>query len=186
MEDIIVYIVDIKNNLKVQQKKQTSNNNNINNNKHINDNLNSLNINFNNYTNNYNYNYNINSASGNSNNINSNPINNNTNNANININSNNYSNSMVNKVKSSSQKIIMGKIVGKTDNNLKGIPINGFDKLITKKYNTRNYNIPLSVTERVKQANMYATSFATNNTNSNRYRNSNRAHMTINRIYQKK
>ena len=178
--------VNIKNNLKVQQKKQTSNNNNINNNKHINDNLNSLNINFNNYTNNYNYNYNINSASGNSNNINSNPINNNTNNANININSNNYSNSMVNKVKSSSQKIIMGKIVGKTDNNLKGIPINGFDKLITKKYNTRNYNIPLSVTERVKQANMYATSFATNNTNSNRYRNSNRAHMTINRIYQKK
>ena len=178
--------VNIKNNLKVQQKKQTSNNNNINNNKHINDNLNSLNINFNNYTNNYNYNYNINSASGNSNNINSNPINNNTNNANININSNNYSNSMVNKVKSSSQKIIMGKIVEKTDNNLKGIPINGFDKLITKKYNTRNYNIPLSVTERVKQANMYATSFATNNTNSNRYRNSNRAHMTINRIYQKK
>ena len=96
---------------------------------------------------------------------------------------------MINKNKSSSQKIIMGKVVGKTDNNLKGIPINGFDKLITKKYNTRNYNIyniPLSVTERVKQANMYATSFATNNTNSNRYRNSNRAHMTINRIYQKK
>ena len=176
--------VNIKNNLKVQQKKQNANNN-INNNKHVKDNLNSLNINFNNYTNNYNYNYNINSASSNSNNVNSNPINNNTNNANININTNSYSNSMVNKGKSSSQKIIMGKIVGKTDNNLKGIPINGFDKLITKKYNTRNYNIPLSVTERVKQANMYATSFATNNTNSNRYRNSNRAHMTINRIYQK-
>ena len=173
--------VNIKNNLKVQPKKQLGNNN-----KHINDNLNSLNINFNNYTNNYNYNYNINSASSNSNNANSNPINNNTNNANININTNNYSNSMINKNKSSSQKIIMGKVVGKTDNNLKGIPINGFDKLITKKYNTRNYNIPLSVTERVKQANIYATSFATNNTNSNRYRNSNRAHMTINRIYQKK
>ena len=42
----------------------------------------------------------------------------------------------------------------------------------------------MSVTERAKQA--YATSVATNNTNSNRYRNSNRAHMTINRIYQKK
>ena len=178
--------VNIKNNLKVQPKKQTGNNN-TNNNKHAKDNLNSLNINFNNYTNNYNYNYNINSASSNSNNVNSNPVNNNnTNNANININTNNYSNSMVNKCKSSSQKIIMGKIVGKTDNNLKGIPINGFDKLITKKYNTRNYDIPLSVTERVKQANIYATSFATNNTNSNRYRNSNRAHMTINRIYQKK
>ena len=79
----------------------------------------------------------------------------------------------------------MGKIVGKNDNNLKGIPINGFDKLITKKYNTRNFNIPMSVTERAKQANMYATAVATNNTNSNRYRNSNR-HMTINRIYQKK
>ena len=179
--------VNIKNNFKGQPKKQINNNGNIiNNNKNGNDNLNSLNINFNNYTNNYNYNYNINSVASNTNNANNNPINNNTNNANININSNNYSNSIVSKGKSSSQKIIMGKIAGKTDNNLKGIPINGFDKLITKKYNTRNYNIPMSVTERAKQANMYATSVATNNTNSNRYRNSNRAHMTINRIYQKK
>ena len=179
--------VNIKNNLKVQPKKQINNNNNlINNNKNANDNLNSLNINFNNYTNNYNYNYNINSITSNTNNVNNNPINNNTNNANININSNNYSNSIINKGKSSSQKIIMGKIAGKTDNNLKGIPINGFDKLITKKYNTRNYNIPMSVTERAKQGNMYATSVATNNTNSNRYRNSNSRHMTINRIYQKK
>ena len=178
--------VNIKNNLKVNPKKQIHNNNGITNNKNTNDNLNSLNINFNNYTNNYNYNYNINSVASNTNNANNNPINNNTNNTNININSNNYSNSIISKGKSSSQKIIMGKIVGKTDNNLKGIPINGFDKLITKKYNTRNYNIPLSVTERAKQANMYATSVATNNTNSNRYRNSNRGHMTINRVYQKK
>ena len=169
--------VNIKNNMKVQPKKQTNNKN---------DNLNSLNINFNNYTNNINYNYNINSVASNSNNANNNPINNNTNNANININNNNYSNSIISKGKSSSQKIIMGKIAGKTDNNLKGIPINGFDKLITKKYNTRNYNIPMSVTERAKQANIYATSVASNNTNSNRYRNSNRGHMTINRIYQKK
>ena len=171
--------VNIKNNLKVQPKKQINNKN---------DNLNSLNINFNNYTNNYNYNYNINSVASNLNNANNNQINNNTNNANININSNNnnYSNSIINKGKSSSQKIIMGKIAGKADNNFKGIPINGFDKLITKKYNTRNYNIPMSVTERAKQTNVYATSVATNNTNSNRYRNSNRGHMTINRIYQKK
>ena len=177
--------VNIKNNLKVQPKKQLNNNAfNNNNNKNVNDNLNSLNINFNNYTNNYNYNYNINSIASNINNSN-NPINNNPNNA-ININNNNYSNSIINKGKSSSQKIIMGKISGKTDNNLKGIPINGFDKLITKKYNSRNYNIPMSVTERVKQANMYATAVASNNTNSNRYRNSNSRHMTINRIYQKK
>ena len=175
--------VNIKNNLKVQPKKPI-NNNGINNNKSGADNLNSLNINFNNYTNNYNYNYNINSLASNTNNANNNPINNNTNNANININNNNYSNSIINKGKSSSQKVIIGKIAGKTDSNLKGIPINGFDKLITKKYNTRNYNIPMSVTERAKQ--VYATSVATNNTNSNRYRNSNRAHMTINRIYQKK
>ena len=181
--------VNIKNNMKVQPKKQINNSNNLvnNNNKNGNDNLNSLNINFNNYTNNYNYNYNINSVANNANNANNNnnPINSNNTNNNININSNNYSNSIINKGKSSSQKIIMGKIVGKNDNNLKGIPINGFDKLITKKYNTRNFNIPMSVTERAKQANMYATAVATNNTNSNRYRNSNR-HMTINRIYQKK
>ena len=176
--------VNIKNNLKVQQKKQANNNNVVNNNKNANDNLNSLNINFNNYTNNYNYNYNINSIASNINNSNNNPLNNNANNA-ISIN-NNYSNSIINKGKSSSQKIIMGKIAGKTDNNLKGIPINGFDKLITKKYNSRNFNIPMSVTERAKQANMYATAVASNNTNSNRYRNSNSRHMTINRIYQKK
>ena len=176
--------VNIKNNLKVQQKKQANNNNVVNNNKNANDNLNSLNINFNNYTNNYNYNYNINSIASNINNSNNNPLNNNANNA-ISIN-NNYSNYIINKGKSSSQKIIMGKIAGKTDNNLKGIPINGFDKLITKKYNSRNFNIPMSVTERAKQANMYATAVASNNTNSNRYRNSNSRHMTINRIYQKK
>jgi hypothetical protein len=180
--------VNIKNNLKVQPKKQINNNNiNNNNNKNMNDNLNSLNINFNNYTNNYNYNYNINSGTNNYNNGNNNQLNNNINNINnININSNNYSNSIINKGKSSSQKIIIGKIAGKADSNLKGIPINGFDKLITKKYNSRNFNIPMSVTERAKQANIYATSVATNNTNSNRYRNSHGRHKTINRIYQKK
>ena len=180
--------VNIKNNLKVQPKKQINNNNiNNNNNKNTNDNLNSLNINFNNYTNNYNYNYNINSGTNNYNNGNNNQLNNNINNINnININSNNYSNSIINKGKSSSQKIIIGKIAGKADSNLKGIPINGFDKLITKKYNSRNFNIPMSVTERAKQANIYATSVATNNTNSNRYRNSHGRHKTINRIYQKK
>ena len=173
---------DIEVNIKNKQK-QSNNIINNSNNKQTNDNLNSLNINFNNYTNNYNYNYNINSSSNNGNN---NPINNNTNIANININSNNYSNSIINKGKSSSQKMIIGKPGGKPENNLKGIPINGFDKLITKKYNTRNYKIPLSVTERAKQTNIYATSIASNNTNSNRYRNPNRGHITNNRIFQKK
>ena len=167
--------VNIEVNIKNKQKQNNINSNN----KQVNDNLNSLNINFNNYTNNYNYNINPGS-----NNTNNNLINNNTNITNININSNNYSNSIINKGKSSSQKMILGKAGGKPDNNFKGIPINGFDKLITKKYNTRNYKIPMSMTERTKQANIYATSCASNNTN--RYRNSNRGHMTKNKIYQKK
>ena len=169
--------VNIKNNLRVQSKKAI-NNKNIN----QNDNPNSLNINFNNYTNNYNYNYNINSI----NNINSNI--NNANNGNININYNNYSNSMINRGKSNSQKIITGK-VNKNEINFKGIPINGFDKLITKKYNTRNYNIPMSVTDRIKQTNIYSTSIASNsnNTNSNRYKDTNSRNIYNKKVnYQKK
>ena len=154
--------VNIKNNLRVQSKKSL---NNINN-KNQNDNVNSLNINFNNFTNNYNYNYNINSM----NNINNNQINN-SNIRNNNCNNINYNNSIKSKGKSNSQKLIMGKIINKNDANLKGIPINGFDKLITKKYNTRNYNIPMSVTDRIKQSNLYTTSIINNNTNSNRYKN---------------
>ena len=149
--------VNIKDN-KSQQKKQ-------NNKQQINDNVNSLNINFNNYTNNFNYNYNINQVSNNTNNIN---INN---------------NSIINNRKSSSQKFIVGKIGGK-NNNLKGIPINGFDKLITKKYNTRNFNIPLSVTERAKKGKLYDIG-TSNISNSNRYRKSNSKYM-VNKIFSKK
>ena len=171
--------VNIKNNLRVQSKKSINNMNN----KNQNDNLNSLNINFNNYTNNYNYNYNINSI----NNINNNNVNNvnNVNNGNINFSNNNinYNSSVINKGKSNSQKIIMGKVVNKNENNFKGIPINGFEKLITKKYNTRNYNIPMSVTDRLKQTNMYSTSTANNNTNSYRYKNSKSRHVNNNRAY---
>ena len=167
--------VNIKNNLRVQSKKSINDINNKNQNQ--NNNLNSLNINFNNYTNNYNYNYNINS-----NNVN------NVNNGNINFNNNiNYNNSMINKGKSNSQKIILGKVINKKENNLKGIPINGFEKLITKKYNTRNYNIPMSVTDRIKQqTNLYSTSIASNNTNSNRYKNINARHSNNKVYYQKK
>ena len=152
--------VNIKNNLRTQSKK-------VINTKNLNDNLNSLNINFNNFTNNFNYNYNINS-------INNNNMNN-INNGNINCNNNNniFNSSIINKVKSNSQKVILGKVSNKNDNVFKGIPINGFDKLIMKKYNTRNLNIPMSVTDRIKQTNnIYSTSMANNNTYSNRYKNS--------------
>ena len=155
----------IKNNIRTQSKKAMNNiNNNINNNNN-NDNLNSLNINFNNYTNNFNYNYNINS-----NNINN--INNTNNNNNGNINFNNNNTNTNNKGKSNSQKMIIGKVGTKNENTCKGIPINGFDKLISKKYNTRNFNIPMSATDRVKQSNIYYTSIASSNTYTNRYKNS--------------
>ena len=164
-----------KNNVRVQSKKLVNNTNNKN------QNLNSLNINFNNYTNNYNYNYNINSV----NNINNNF--NNINNGNINYNNINYNNSIINKGKSNSQKVIMVKTSNKNENNFKGIPINGFDKLITKKYNTRNYNIPMSVTDRIKQINIYSSSsIATNNTYSNRYKNSNNRQIYNNKVNSRK
>ena len=156
--------VNIKNSLGVQAKKSMNNVNfNKNKQKNQNDNLNSLNINFNNYTNNYNYNYNIDSI---------NNINNNGNNGNISINNINYNDSITNKAKSNSQKVIKEKGPVKKEINLKGIPINGFDKLINKKYNTRNFNIPMSVTDRLKKSsNIYSSSNFNNNTNSKRYKN---------------
>ena len=133
---------------------------NIINTKNINGNLN---INFNNYTNNFNFNYNIKQQPNNClNNI-----------------SNNNSNVIVQKTnliekntnKTSSQKIIIENLVNKNDREtFKGIHINGFEKLITKKYNTRNFNNPTSVTERLKQTNFNSTGVIPNNntTNSNR------------------
>ena len=80
----------------------------------------------------------------------------------------------------------MGKVLNKNEINLKGIPINGFEILITKKYNTRNNNIPLSVTDRIKQqSNLYSNSIASNNTNSNRYNNIN-IQQNNNRVYYQK
>ena len=93
---------------------------------------------------------------------------------------------MINKGKSNSQKIIMGKVSNKNEINFKGIPINGFEKLITKKYNTRNYNIPMSVTDRIKQTNIYSTSIASNNTNSYRYKNSNNRYNNNHKAYYQK
>ena len=154
--------VKIKNSLRATSKKSL-NNVNI---KNQNDNLKSLNINFNNYTNNYNYNYNIDSM---------NNMNNNCNKGNINFNNINYNNSFINKGKSSSQKLLGDKNLNKNEINFNGIPINGFENIITKKYNNnRNYNIPISITDRINKPNIYSTSNINNNINSTRYKNSNK------------
>ena len=168
--------VNIKNNIRGQPKK-TSNYN-----KNQNDNLNSLNINFNNFTNNFNYNYNINPVN-NVNTIGSTGNNNNLN-SNNNYTNNNYSTSIISKGKSSSQKTIVGKTL-KNQTNFKGIPINGFDKLINKKYNTRNYNIPMSATDRIKGPSMYSTSININSI-SNRYKNTTNRKMSNNKVYYKR
>ena len=113
---------------------------NINNNKYQKNIINSKNlngklkINFNNYTNNYNYNYNIN---------------------NQNNNSNITKNEKLQKI--NSQKILMGNPIKSTRTNFKGLHINGFEKLIIQKYNTRNISSPISVTDRLKQTNIYST-----------------------------
>ena len=154
----------------VELKIKNNNNNNvfkknIINTKNINGNLN---INFNNYTNNYNVNYNIKQQS---NGINNNSLNNNSN---IIIHKTILADKNTNKT--NSQKIIVGNLVNKNvKENFKGIHINGFEKLITKKYNTRNFNAPMSVTERLKQTNFYSTGVISNNntTNSNRYTKNN-------------
>ena len=143
------------NNLDIHNKKIVNNLNN----KFQNNNIKNVNINFNNYTNNYNYKIN--------------PINNNINNFNkINNGNMNFNNSNLNKGKSNSLKMITnGKPLNKKENHLKGIPINGFETIVNKKNNTRNYNIPMSFTDRVKQNNTYSTSSIINNkTNSNKYK----------------
>ena len=140
------------NNIDIQSKKSVNNvNNQIQNN-----NIKNVNINFNNFTNNYNYKINQ---------INNNNVNK-MNNGNM-----NFNNSNLNKGKSNSLKMITNKPVNKNEIHLKGIPINGFEKIVNKKNNTRNYNIPMSYTDRIKQNNTYSTSIINNNGNSNRYKN---------------
>ena len=58
--------------------------------------------------------------------------------------------------------MIVGKIDTKNENTFKGISINRFDKIISKKYNTQNYNIPMSSTDRIRPSNVNATSIANN------------------------
>ena len=152
-------------NVELNIKNNSNNfNKNIINAKNINGNLN---INFNNYTNNFNFNIKQQSNGGFNNNI-----------------SNNTSNIIEQKAnliekntnKTNSQKVIIGNLVNKNDReNFKGIHINGFEKLITKKYSTRNYNVPMPATERLKQTNFYSTTAVPNNNtaNSNRYTKNN-------------
>ena len=152
-------------NVELNIKNNSNNfNKNIINAKNINGNLN---INFNNYTNNFNFNIKQQTNGGFNNNI-----------------SNNTSNIIEQKAnliekntnKTNSQKVIIGNLVNKNDReNFKGIHINGFEKLITKKYSTRNYNVPMPATERLKQTNFYSTTAVPNNNtaNSNRYTKNN-------------
>ena len=63
--------------------------------------------------------------------------------------------SLINKMKSYSLKVLPIKQINKNKVNIKGIHINGFEKILKKKNNNnaRNNDIPLSVTERLKYIN---------------------------------
>ena len=63
--------------------------------------------------------------------------------------------SLINKMKSYSLKVLPIKQINKNKVNIKGIHINGFEKILKKKNNNnaRNNDIPLSVTERLKHIN---------------------------------
>ena len=63
--------------------------------------------------------------------------------------------SLINKMKSYSLKVLPIKQINRNKVNIKGIYINGFEKILKKKNNnnTRNNDIPLSVTERFKHIN---------------------------------
>ena len=63
--------------------------------------------------------------------------------------------SLINKMKSYSLKVLPIKQINRNKVNIKGIYINGFEKILKKKNNNNNRNndIPLSVTERFKHIN---------------------------------
>ena len=71
-----------------------------------------------------------------------------------------------NNVKIGSLKVFPIKQVNQNKIIVKGIKINGFEKLISKKYTTRNIEIPKAVTDRIKYING-----GTSQNNSNRYIN---------------
>ena len=78
-----------------------------------------------------------------------------------------------NNTKSYSLKVLPIKKVDQNKIIVKGIKINGFEQLISKKYTTRNIDIPQYVTDRLKKING-ASSF----NNSNRYINTSNSYKT--------
>ena len=71
-----------------------------------------------------------------------------------------------NNVKIGSLKVFPMKQMDQKKIIVKGIKINGFEKLVSKKYTTRNIEIPKAVTDRMKKING-----GTSQINSNRYIN---------------
>ena len=85
-----------------------------------------------------------------------------------------------NNVKIGSLKVFPIKQMNQNKIIVKGIKINGFEKLVSKKYATRNIDIPKAVTDRIKNANG-----STSQNNSNRYintSNNNRKKLAKNKI----
>ena len=78
-----------------------------------------------------------------------------------------------NSTKSYSLKVLPIKQVNQNKIMVKGIKINGFEKLISKKYTTRNIDIPQYVTDRLKKLNG-----ASSITNSNKYINTSNSYKT--------
>ena len=67
-----------------------------------------------------------------------------------------------NEIKSSSLKVLPIKQVNQNLIIVKGIKINGFEKLISKKYTTRNIDVPQYATDRFKKRDVFS---AINNSN---------------------
>ena len=83
--------------------------------------------------------------------------------------------------KSCSLKVLPIKQLNKKNIMIKGIKINGFEKLISKQYTTRNIDIPQYVTDRLKKKINGASSI----TNSKRYINTSNNNKTKRRIQNK-
>ena len=108
--------------------------------------------------------------------------------SNQNIKVNNNNNELINKndeseknilfanndIKSFSLKVLPIKQLNQNKLIVKGIKINGFEKIISKKYTTRNIDIPKSVTDRLKVINGASVV----NSNSNRYINTSNSRKT--------
>ena len=169
-----------------KQKRMSNDDNNINNNIIIKNNKdnkkNEINNNNNKkhykYSSNVNINNGINFSERNNNNLNKNneKIKNQNKDSNENIKINNNNNLikknnetekniilMNNDIKSSSLKVLPIKQLNQNKIIVKGIKINGFEKVISKKYNTRNIDIPKAVTDRIKIIN--GANVVNNNTN---------------------